>query len=83
MSHSKFTKRGSSFYIDGWFPPAKKYVNICSICGAQGYSPVIDDDGFSADIGMRAIMELKKMYKPLAVDSLGRCEHCAELMDKK
>ena len=41
MSHSKQTKRGFSLFVSKWNPSAKKYVNTCSICGSQGYSPVI------------------------------------------
>ena len=43
MSHSKYTKRGKSLYIEKWNPSAKRFINTCVICGAQGYNPSIDD----------------------------------------
>lgn len=39
MSHSKYTKRGYSLYIENWNRSAKKYINICGIWGHKGYSP--------------------------------------------
>ena len=48
MSHSKYTKRGYSLYIENWNRSAKKYINTCMICGQKGYSPVIEHkDSFS------------------------------------
>lgn len=41
MSHSKRTKRGYSLYIGSWNGSAKKYINICMLCGRRGYSPAI------------------------------------------
>ena len=88
MSHSKTTKRGKSLYIDKWNPAAKRFINTCKICGAQGYAPTIEADGFVLDGGgmidgeHRAIRaELKKTFKPLELDAHGRCSHCAERMD--
>ncbi len=49
MSHSKYTKRGYSLYIEKWNKSAKKYINTCSICGKKGYSPVIEDDDFRSN----------------------------------
>ena len=83
MSHSKTTKRGKSLYIDKWNPAAKRFINICAVCGAQGYSPTIDEDGFVCDDARRVICrELKSVFKPLPVDALGRCPDCAKRMDK-
>ena len=91
MSHSKTTKRGRSLYIEKWNPTAKRFINTCSICGARGYSPTIDDDGFVYDDAgnivnseHRAIRaELKSVFKPLLLDSLGRCSDCAKSMDNE
>jgi len=91
MSHSKTTKRGKSLYIEKWNPTAKRFVNTCSVCGAQGYRPTIDEDGFVrndakkiADLEHRAIREeLKKVLKPLPLDSHGRCSDCARVMNQK
>ena len=83
MSHSKFTKRGRSLYLDNWNPAAKKYINTCVICGHKGYSPAIDEEDF-CDIYLEngAIkVELKSTLKPLPLDELGRCEQCARVQD--
>ncbi len=90
MSHSKFTKRGRSLYIQKWNPSAKRFIRTCVICGAQGYSPDIDDEGFVYDNAHnlshtehRAIRaELKRVFGPLALDRFGRCDACAKAMEK-
>ncbi len=90
MSHSKVNKKGKSLYIDKWNKSAKNFINTCVICGAKGYSPTIDEDGFIYDnannienFEHRAIrQELKSVLSPLSLDELGRCPTCAKLMDK-
>ena len=90
MSHSKYTKRGKSLYIEKWNPSAKRFINTCVICGAQGYNPSIDDIGFIydnaqkvSDLEHRAIRaELKRVLKPLSLDSFGRCSDCTRIMKK-
>ena len=82
MSHSKFTKRGRSLYIEKWNPYAKKFINTCKLCGRRGYSPGIEDEGFREDAMYRAIhCELVNTLPKLALDGLGRCEMCANAMD--
>lgn len=91
MAHSKMTKRGRSHFVDSWNPSAKKFINTCRICSAQGYNPTIDDDGFVYDNSGRIVnfehrairIELTRIYKPLPLDSLGRCSTCAKIMDKE
>ncbi len=91
MSHSKKTKRGNSLYIESWNPSAKRFINTCALCGAKGYSPTIDEDGFVCDSSgkplhfeHRAIRaELQRAFKPLPLDELGRCADCANAMDKR
>ena len=84
MSHSKMTKRGYSLYVERWNPDAKRFINICKLCGYQGYSPSIEEDGFCDDSTRRAIYaELKKTLQPLPLDKLGRCENCARVHDDK
>ena len=88
MSHSKYTKRGKSLYIEKWNPSAKRFINTCVICGAQGYNPSINDIGFVydnaqkvSDLEHRAIRaELKSVLKPLSLDSFGRCNDCAKII---
>ncbi len=82
MSHSKQTKRGRSLYIEVWNPSAKKYINVCKVCGRKGYSPVLEMEGFCDEIKNRAIYsELKKTLQMLPLDEYGRCENCARLQD--
>ena len=91
MSHSKYTKRGRSLYVENWNPDSKRFINTCAVCGAQGYSPTIDEEGFVFDkannvndrIHLVIRDELTKIYAPLPLDELGRCEQCAKIIDKK
>ena len=89
MAHSKMTKKGKSYYVDKWNPSAKAFIDTCSLCGAQGYNPSIDEEGFvhpapdKTDFVHRAIRaELTEILSPLPLDRLGRCAQCAKLMDK-
>ena len=83
MSHSKHTKRGHSLYIEKWNKSAKKYVNTCAICGANGYSPVIEYDDFCTSLENNVIFkELTKTLNKLELDELNRCFDCARLQDK-
>ena len=83
VSHSKMTKRGFSLYLERWSPSAKKYINICRICGHKGYSPVIEQNGFCSDRRNTAIYEeLTKTLRVMALDRLGRCEICARVQDR-
>lgn len=90
MSHSKKLKHGSSFFVENLNSSAKRFINTCAICGAQGYSPTIDEEGFiyeapeKINYEHRAIhAELTKIMQPLPLDELGRCPVCAKIMDKK
>lgn len=90
MSHSKKTKRGFSLYVERWNPKAKRFVNVCALCGAEGYDPSIDEEGFThpsvnvTDYEHSAIQaELSRIMKPLALDELGRCEDCRRVMEGK
>lgn len=77
-------------YVENWNPGAKRFINTCSVCGAQGYSPTIDEEGFVFDktnnVNNRVHMvirdELMTILDPLTLDELGRCEQCAKIMDK-
>lgn len=83
MSHSKYTKRGFSLYIENWDRSAKKYINSCCICGHKGYSPVIEQEDFCAALGNQVIYrELTKTLCRLELDELGRCRDCARVQDK-
>ncbi len=83
MSHSKYTKRGYSLYIEKWNKSAKKYINVCSICGQKGYSPIIEDDDFRNNRENTVIYnELSKTLNKMELDSLGRCTDCAYVHDR-
>ena len=83
MSHSKHTKRDYSLYIENWNRSAKKYINICFICGHRGYSPVIEQDDFGTTLENKVIYrELSKTLCKLELDELGRCKNCARVQDK-
>ena len=83
MSHSKLTKRNFSLYIEKWNPSAKKYINVCRVCGSKGYSPVIEQEGFCGSRKNTAIhRELTRTLRVLALDHLGRCEDCARVMER-
>ena len=76
------TKRGYSLYVERWNPDAKRFINTCKLCGARGYSPSIEEEGFLEEATHRAIYaELTKTLSPLALDELGRCETCARVQD--
>lgn len=84
MSHSKFTKRGRSLYLEQWNPAAKKYINVCKVCGHKGYSPVIEEEGFCDQIPNGAIYEeLTATLPRLPLDEYGRCEQCAKVLGNK
>lgn len=83
MSHSKITKRGFSLYIERWNRSAKKYINICSICGCKGYRPEIENDDFCSNFEKKVIYkELTKILTRLPLDKLGRCAECAKIQDR-
>ena len=90
MAHKKLTKRGRSYYVDKWNPAAKKFINKCALCGAEGYAPSIDQEGFVTEPGGRTNYvhaaihaELTSILKPLELDELGRCEVCRKTMENK
>ena len=90
MSHSKMNKHGNSLYLEKWNPAAKKYINVCTVCGAKGYRPAIEDEGFTENppkktstFERRAIYaELTATLKPLPLDDMGRCSVCAKHVDR-
>lgn len=83
MSHSKYTKRGYSLYIDEWNRSAKKYINTCVVCGHKGYSPVIEQEDFcDGPENMIIYKELKKTLGKQELDELGRCKDCARVQDR-
>ena len=75
MSHSKYTKRGYSLYIENWNCSAKKYINTCVICGHKGYSAVIECKDFCDSLKNKLIYkELTKILSEMQLDELGRID---------
>ena len=73
---------------DHWFelnPYAKRFINTCAACGAQGYAPQIDNVDFAGSestVFHRFSREklqamLRRYYRPLSLDEAGRCDACA------
>jgi hypothetical protein len=89
MSHSKKTKRGRSLYLDTWHREGRRFVVSCALCGREGYAPSILEEGFEKEGGRAnhehaaVAAELMRIYSPLPLDDLGRCEVCARNMDRK
>lgn len=81
MSHSKYTRRGHSWYLEKLHPDAVKYVNTCKVCGFQGYSPVLESEDCEEWHVIR--QELMQCYPKLELDELGRCPQCAGVLEKK
>jgi len=57
---------------------ARRWVNVCLLCGRQGYKPdlpdQIDDKGSAA--------ELRRLFTPLAVDENRICEKCMSKVNR-
>jgi hypothetical protein len=73
---------------DHWFelnPYAKRFINTCAVCGAQGYAPQIDDADFAGNESTvfhrfsRDVLQarLRRYYRPLSLNEAGRCAACA------
>ncbi len=61
------------------YPRLLKWINVCTACGAKGYKPEMppnNDPKFSGQ-------NLRRYFKPLALNELGRCEQCALYGDKQ
>lgn len=69
-------------YIESWNSMAKKYINVCAICGTKGYNPEIEKEGFCSNLEKKVIKkELTKILNKLPLDNLGRCSDCARVQD--
>jgi hypothetical protein len=51
---------------------ARRWVNVCLLCGRQGYKPDLPDQ---ID-GKGSAAELRRLFTPLAVDKNQMCEKC-------
>jgi hypothetical protein len=60
------------------YPRLRKWVNQCVVCQAVGYRPDLPADLFTSDGNRTAAADnLRRYFRPLPVDELGRCEMCA------
>ena len=90
MSHSKMIKRGESLYVEKWNPSAKRFINTCRLCGAEGYSPTMEEEGFLHDRagktdGVHAAIyaHLTSTLRPLPLTEEGICQACARVLEDK
>ncbi len=83
MSHSKYNKRGRSFYLDNWNPAGKKYILTCALCGKQGYSPAIEEPDFCDCLERDIIFGelIRVLPGKLVLNEWGHCEECARRME--
>ena len=81
MSHSKYTRRGHSWYLEKLRRDAVKYVNTCKVCGFRGYSPSLESEDCTLWRVIRG--DLMQCYPKLELDELGRCPQCAGILDRK
>jgi hypothetical protein len=61
------------------YPDLGRWINRCMLCGATGHEPDMPEDiypHFSV-----AGRNLRRLFEPLAVDALGRCETCSAALD--
>lgn len=81
MSHSKYTRRGHSWYVERLNREALKYVNTCKVCGFKGYSPVLESEDCTEWRVIR--QELMQILPRLELDELGCCPQCAKILHQK
>jgi hypothetical protein len=61
------------------YPELERWLNRCALCGATGHKPDMPENiypHFSV-----AGTNLRRLFKPLDVDALGRCEDCSIALD--
>jgi len=62
------------------YPELNKWLNECPICHSKGYKP--DMPEHISREGSAAAMNLRKYFRPLAVNTDGICEQCARYWNK-
>jgi hypothetical protein len=56
------------------YPQFERWINRCVSCGAVGHKPDMPEHiGGEHSIGARY---LRRHFRPLALDEVGRCEQC-------
>ena len=90
-------RRGQSFYAEVINPSAKKVLNQCCLCGKVGLKPgasQIDYDYTDDEVTVNrhvkeekffrklSVDRLRRIYDPLKLDELGRCEVCVRTTER-
>ena len=60
------------------YPHFHRWMNTCAACGHTGYKPEMppnDDPAFKGQ-------NLRKYFRPLALNDAGLCEQCGQAMRK-
>jgi hypothetical protein len=61
------------------YPDLERWMNRCSLCGSIGHKPELPQNiypHFSV-----AADNLRRLFAPLAVDDLSRCEVCSSALE--
>jgi hypothetical protein len=60
------------------YPRLRKWVHQCVVCQAVGHRSDLPADILTSDRNRTAAADnLRRFFRPLALDELGRCEMCA------
>jgi hypothetical protein len=73
------TRRSDADLYLKQYPDLNRWLNQCPSCGARGYKPELPDNIYphfnvAAD-------NLRKFFRPLAINELGLCEQCARAIE--
>lgn len=75
-----YSKKNIDQYL-AMYPHYQKWINRCPLCGARGYNPDMPDIiGSPEEHGAVAAQNIRRMFKPLDVDSDGYCSVCSKLL---
>lgn len=78
----EYSKKNIDLYFK-MYPHYQKWINQCPSCGAIGYKPHMPATiGSSQEHGAVAAQNIRKMFKPLDVDSEGYCLVCSKLIKR-
>jgi hypothetical protein len=65
-------------------PDTKRFINTCSACGRQGYTPQILEPDFVTDLVKRTMRDvLLKNYEALPVNEHSLCAECQRALEMK
>ncbi|MBV9468104.1 MAG: hypothetical protein JOZ57_02530 [Abitibacteriaceae bacterium] len=58
------------------YPKLRQWINQCVACQTQGYKPEMPEQIYPGV----ASRNLRRYFRPLAVDELGLCKQCREAL---